>query len=151
MDRLILLVFFFSSRRRHTRSYGDWSSDVCSSDLRLGADMFACAALHIQNIGAWRQRSAIFSIPIRGNSRDFFSPVPAYDDQRIFGIGFRRDGRRVSVRKLNRFPGNDMQMSLHETWPHIIRGNAPDRSQEEAADNQVLEKQYPTSLKIQAG
>src|SRR5437867_4827808 len=24
---------FFSSRRRHTRSYGDWSSDVCSSDL----------------------------------------------------------------------------------------------------------------------
>src|SRR5207248_5927623 len=26
-------TFFFSSRRRHTRSYGDWSSDVCSSDL----------------------------------------------------------------------------------------------------------------------
>src|SRR5574340_479423 len=25
--------FFFSSRRRHTRSFGDWSSDVCSSDL----------------------------------------------------------------------------------------------------------------------
>src|SRR5437867_13157798 len=27
------MMFFFSSRRRHTRSYGDWSSDVCSSDL----------------------------------------------------------------------------------------------------------------------
>src|SRR5437879_7599862 len=27
-------VFFFSSRRRHTRYIGDWSSDVCSSDLR---------------------------------------------------------------------------------------------------------------------
>src|SRR5690348_124287 len=27
-------VFFFSSRRRHTRWTGDWSSDVCSSDLR---------------------------------------------------------------------------------------------------------------------
>src|SRR5204862_5467649 len=26
--------FFFSSRRRHTRSLRDWSSDVCSSDLR---------------------------------------------------------------------------------------------------------------------
>src|SRR5690348_17521210 len=26
-------VFFFSSRRRHTRWTGDWSSDVCSSDL----------------------------------------------------------------------------------------------------------------------
>src|SRR5699024_11837915 len=26
-------IFFFSSRRRHTRSKRDWSSDVCSSDL----------------------------------------------------------------------------------------------------------------------
>src|SRR6266542_3891738 len=26
--------FFFSSRRRHTRCYRDWSSDVCSSDLQ---------------------------------------------------------------------------------------------------------------------
>src|SRR5690348_18208146 len=26
-------MFFFSSRRRHTRWTGDWSSDVCSSDL----------------------------------------------------------------------------------------------------------------------
>src|SRR5256885_5840363 len=26
-------LFFFSSRRRHTRLQGDWSSDVCSSDL----------------------------------------------------------------------------------------------------------------------
>src|SRR6478735_6567152 len=29
--------FFFSSRRRHTRLQGDWSSDVCSSDLRTGS------------------------------------------------------------------------------------------------------------------
>src|SRR5260221_9606479 len=28
--------FFFSSRRRHTRSLCDWSSDVCSSDLFRG-------------------------------------------------------------------------------------------------------------------
>src|SRR3712207_9573018 len=31
------MVFFFSSRRRHTRYWRDWSSDVCSSDLRLVA------------------------------------------------------------------------------------------------------------------
>src|SRR5256885_3941575 len=30
-----LWLFFFSSRRRHTRLQGDWSSDVCSSDLAL--------------------------------------------------------------------------------------------------------------------
>src|SRR5437879_8663444 len=29
------VFFFFSSRRRHTRYIGDWSSDVCSSDLVL--------------------------------------------------------------------------------------------------------------------
>src|SRR5215213_9060180 len=28
------ILFFFSSRRRHTRLVSDWSSDVCSSDLR---------------------------------------------------------------------------------------------------------------------
>src|SRR5205807_4791564 len=30
---LSVLIFFFSSRRRHTSLQGDWSSDVCSSDL----------------------------------------------------------------------------------------------------------------------
>src|SRR5688500_19352338 len=30
---LVSVCFFFSSRRRHTRLQGDWSSDVCSSDL----------------------------------------------------------------------------------------------------------------------
>src|SRR2546426_8530182 len=29
------VFFFFSSRRRHTRLQGDWSSDVCSSDLNI--------------------------------------------------------------------------------------------------------------------
>src|SRR5690349_11315919 len=33
------LVFFFSSRRRHTRSLRDWSSDVCSSDLMTAATL----------------------------------------------------------------------------------------------------------------
>src|SRR6266566_5389293 len=29
----VVFFFFFSSRRRHTRLQGDWSSDVCSSDI----------------------------------------------------------------------------------------------------------------------
>src|SRR5256885_8833610 len=33
---LSMRIFFFSSRRRHTRLQGDWSSDVCSSDLGGG-------------------------------------------------------------------------------------------------------------------
>src|SRR5690348_17478508 len=34
--------FFFSSRRRHTSCTGDWSSDVCSSDLHLPSCATAC-------------------------------------------------------------------------------------------------------------
>src|SRR2546426_2561960 len=33
MSDCLNYFFFFSSRRRHTRLQGDWSSDVCSSDL----------------------------------------------------------------------------------------------------------------------
>src|SRR5258705_11486492 len=33
MEKHYDLIFFFSSRRRHTRCLSDWSSDVCSSDL----------------------------------------------------------------------------------------------------------------------
>src|SRR5256886_17553414 len=44
---LVLVLFFFSSRRRHTRFDCDWSSDVCSSDLsdsgrRLPIPELAC-------------------------------------------------------------------------------------------------------------
>src|SRR5256886_14620938 len=56
-------VFFFSSRRRHTRFDCDWSSDVCSSDLRAAldpsTDMIALwpAELHeddeVDEINAW--------------------------------------------------------------------------------------------------
>src|SRR5829696_750408 len=35
MRLLIVFFFFFSSRRRHTRLVSDWSSDVCSSDLKV--------------------------------------------------------------------------------------------------------------------
>src|SRR5690625_3415605 len=36
-----MCIFFFSSRRRHTRWPRDWSSDVCSSDLGLNNDVAA--------------------------------------------------------------------------------------------------------------
>src|SRR5690606_40470573 len=34
----VCFLFFFSSRRRHTRFSRDWSSDVCSSDLAIGGE-----------------------------------------------------------------------------------------------------------------
>src|SRR5207248_4626220 len=48
-----VMLFFFSSRRRHTRSYGDWSSDVCSSDLFMS--LFAAVLGERVNVqlGLW--------------------------------------------------------------------------------------------------
>src|SRR5256885_2758537 len=51
-----ICFFFFSSRRRHTRLQGDWSSDVCSSDLKL------IEQLGIENI------EAVFLLLAAGNS-----------------------------------------------------------------------------------
>src|SRR5206468_12623445 len=43
------ISFFFSSRRRHTRSDRDWSSDVCSSDLDLAWLVVVPTALLVRN------------------------------------------------------------------------------------------------------
>src|SRR5574342_731632 len=51
--------FFFSSRRRHTMSGGDWSSDVCSSDVRLSS----C----IWNLGFFSERCTE-KLPLRVDS-----------------------------------------------------------------------------------
>src|SRR5438445_8959850 len=40
-------LFFFSSRRRHTRYWRDWSSDVCSSDLEVASGMNRDAERHL--------------------------------------------------------------------------------------------------------
>src|SRR5256885_5799782 len=49
------LGFFFSSRRRHTRLQGDWSSDVCSSDL----------------VSAWFKRHPSIEVVSRDRSSEF--------------------------------------------------------------------------------
>src|SRR3989454_12116718 len=61
-----MFFFFFSSRRRHTRLQGDWSSDVCSSDLN--ARKRGRAAAHVDRAGA-RERGA--AVGIDGTARRF--------------------------------------------------------------------------------
>src|SRR5713226_1122421 len=45
-----MIFFFFSSRRRHTRWTGDWSSDVCSSDLWKASRMTQAIPLHTARV-----------------------------------------------------------------------------------------------------
>src|SRR5690606_41149362 len=47
----VFLCFFFSSRRRHTRFLRDWSSDVCSSDLRPRAAPLPTGPVHQRHGG----------------------------------------------------------------------------------------------------
>src|SRR5438067_10386865 len=57
------VFFFFSSRRRHTRSKRDWSSDVCSSDL----DSFVKVTLAGTNtIALYGARTNVFFIGSNG-------------------------------------------------------------------------------------
>src|SRR5256885_2976744 len=51
---VIVLFFFFSSRRRHTRLQGDWSSDVCSSDLAAPSGQHGMAGADSGCAATWQ-------------------------------------------------------------------------------------------------
>src|SRR5437762_8857131 len=68
------VFFFFSSRRRHTRYIGDWSSDVCSSDLVVsifikGADGRERAGVSGDELSRNGLRSGVVNRSIRGSKR----------------------------------------------------------------------------------
>src|SRR5256885_9942607 len=62
----VVVFFFFSSRRRHTRLQGDWSSDVCSSDLP-----------YLEQLGSWGGAAR----DLRGWSAThvYFALIPGHD------------------------------------------------------------------------
>src|SRR5256885_10826048 len=66
--------FFFSSRRRHTRLQGDWSSDVCSSDL--GIRINACSDKSI---------NGKYVIGCSGRQKRLVVEVIAAQFQKLFG------------------------------------------------------------------
>src|SRR2546430_3036033 len=59
----VFFFFFFSSRRRHTRFDCDWSSDVCSSDLRRRAPPGACASDFVPLIDLLLKRARVGIAP----------------------------------------------------------------------------------------
>src|SRR5260221_2973086 len=56
----MLPIFFFSSRRRHTRSLCDWSSDVCSSDLSACATSAHCIG-NAEELIQWGKQDVMFA------------------------------------------------------------------------------------------
>src|SRR5207245_4854646 len=65
------VVFFFSSRRRHTRCYRDWSSDVCSSDLVLLIQGHGLAEIDIPVVVAVDQQDRRAPSPHGRHGRGF--------------------------------------------------------------------------------
>src|SRR2546430_4050803 len=78
-----VVVFFFSSRRRHTRFDCDWSSDVCSSDLHLDV---AAPAAHLR--AGDRRGGAALHVG-RG--------TPGRGARRLIGWGYRAMSVRIDV------------------------------------------------------
>src|SRR5690606_16451977 len=99
-DRSFDLLFFFSSRRRHTRFSRDWSSDVCSSDLAVPVVLFlpesvkflAQKDLHQHRIAAILRRAvpaaelpegARFVVGTAGRARAPFRPADLFRGGRL--------------------------------------------------------------------
>src|SRR5437763_6280933 len=72
---LILCFFFFSSRRRHTRYIGDWSSDVCSSDLSHQTISGNDRQVYYKSVAGLERRRALINGQFMHEMRDRKSVV----------------------------------------------------------------------------
>src|SRR3712207_1859658 len=94
---------FFSSRRRHTRYWRDWSSDVCSSDLAAQSGCLACHKIGENgNDGPGPQLTDIADkLPkaaIRRTLENPTAPMPSY-------AGMEEDKKRELVDFLSQLRG----------------------------------------------
>src|SRR3712207_1352319 len=123
------VIFFFSSRRRHTRYWRDWSSDVCSSDLdrhptgdlhvlgelRAGVDQHVATPL----VGALVGHTTPDEPPARGRDRIVRIVVEAID--RLV-VGHRRSQRAVAVQRVGRSLAVQVVRGVDgaREWPLIL-------------------------------
>src|SRR3712207_8786702 len=61
------MLFFFASRRRHTRYWRDWSSDVCSSDLDPGEQLVVRPSRTTAVVTFRNETSAAVRVAVDGN------------------------------------------------------------------------------------
>src|SRR3712207_9326389 len=92
---MIEILTFLSSRRRHTRYWRDWSSDVCSSDLPRIAGVSSPAC----RLPDGTARSARSSMPPSPDCR----PRPATRDRKsaVQGKSVVLGGRRIIIKKFS--------------------------------------------------
>src|SRR5260221_7373331 len=74
-------AFFFSSRRRHTRSLCDWSSDVCSSDLYRSIELrkACCGVRKMEPLARALAGKSAWITGLRREQSNARADVPAVD------------------------------------------------------------------------
>src|SRR5688500_20250417 len=77
MNTLLIVFYFFSSRRRHTSLQGDWSSDVCSSDLDATEGQHQAAEARAVEDGGGDPRRVAGDHVVRGRAGDRVRALPA--------------------------------------------------------------------------
>src|SRR5438876_12195244 len=99
---MFVLFFFFSSRRRHTRWTGDWSSDVCSSDL-------GCLELRVAEHQQTEARGSHKGVAEHGkpSGRHVHEHDLGRSEERRVGKGVDLGGRRImkKKKKINKLVG----------------------------------------------
>src|SRR5258706_9877665 len=86
-------LFFFSSRRRHTRLVSDWSSDVCSSDLTKGSRPIASNPIEAMGLEPFVK--AAQSAGVDGVLVVDYPPEESKDLAAMLRAGGRSEERRV--------------------------------------------------------
>src|SRR5207247_6470944 len=90
--------FFFSSRRRHTRSTRDWSSDVCSSDLAVVVDAEVTVSDEVNNHSFTTRTDQQGRYKVEGLSAGIYTLVVSakgFSEGRKEAVKVRSEERRV--------------------------------------------------------
>src|SRR2546429_9778781 len=93
-----MMIFFFSSRRRHTRCSRDWSSDVCSSDLSLGEATGEAVGESSYSISLFSPAADIRNTRVK-NHCSFMSRSSGRSEERREGKSVDLGGRRIIKKK----------------------------------------------------
>src|SRR5690606_41109052 len=98
-----ILLFFFSSRRRHTRFSRDWSSDVCSSDLLFAVPYMLGGPLFGWLVDQYNRRALVIATGALWSAATAATGMFRSEERRVgkerrWRWGRRQDAKRESTR-----------------------------------------------------
>src|SRR2546422_5594099 len=92
-----MYFFFFSSRRRHTRCSRDWSSDVCSSDLKLEVPEIQQQIVEIRATAREAGSRTKIAVSSRDDSIDPVGACVGLKGSRVQAVVNELGGERIDI------------------------------------------------------